>query len=130
MLHHLPDAALQDALFRESRRVLRPAGVFIGTDGTDTAARRDLHQEDILVPLDPARLPERLRAAGFRDVCVASDGDRFRFSGVGLRFRPHIHVESRVCRSTHWWTDAEGARNKQPGEGHAVHGPCSGQQGV
>jgi SAM-dependent methyltransferase len=79
MLHHLPAPALQDALFRETRRALRLSGVFIGTDGQDTPDRRDLHEDDIFIPLDPETLPDRLRAAGFKEIAVESDGDRFRF---------------------------------------------------
>ena len=33
MLHHVPTAALQDRLFAEAFRVLRPGGVFAGSDG-------------------------------------------------------------------------------------------------
>src|SRR5688572_25875812 len=32
MLHHVQSAALQDRLFSEVRRVLRPGGVFVGSD--------------------------------------------------------------------------------------------------
>jgi ubiquinone/menaquinone biosynthesis C-methylase UbiE len=32
MLHHVPTAALQDEAFSEIARVLRPGGVFAGTD--------------------------------------------------------------------------------------------------
>jgi SAM-dependent methyltransferase len=32
MLHHVPTCELQDRLFKESRRVLRPGGVFAGSD--------------------------------------------------------------------------------------------------
>lgn len=79
MLHHIPTAAGQDRLFREVRRILRPGGLFVGTDGLDTPERRDLHSDGTFVPVDPDALPGRLASAGLRDVRVAVDGDRVRF---------------------------------------------------
>lgn len=51
----------------------------LGTDGADTPSRRALHVDDVFTPVDPAGLPGRLRAAGFAEVLVDGDGDRFRF---------------------------------------------------
>lgn len=79
MLHHIPHPDLQDRALAEVARVLRPGGLLVGTDGEDTPARRALHVDDVFVPVDPAVLPARLRAAGFAEVLVDSDGDRLRF---------------------------------------------------
>lgn len=81
MLHHIPLAADQDRALAEIARVLRPGGLLLGTDGEDTPSRRALHVDDVFTPIDPAGLPQRLRAAGFVDVLVDSNGDRFRFRG-------------------------------------------------
>jgi len=82
MLHHVPSAALQDALFAEARRVLVPGGVFAGSDSVASSGLRDFHHGDTYVPVDPATLPDRLTAAGFVDVDVAvvEDGHRLIFS--------------------------------------------------
>jgi SAM-dependent methyltransferase len=79
MLHHLPRPALQDLMFREVHRVLRPGAVFAGTDGRDGWTVRLLHIADTFTPIDPATLPSRLEAAGFRDVVVDTKPGRFRF---------------------------------------------------
>jgi SAM-dependent methyltransferase len=79
MLHHIPATALQDRALAEVARVLRPGGLLLGTDGQDTPARRALHDGDVFVPVDPAGLADRLRAAGFTDPVVDGNGDRFRF---------------------------------------------------
>jgi SAM-dependent methyltransferase len=70
MLHHVPSAELQDRLFAEARRVVKPGGVFAGVDSHDGDDFRALHVDDICVPLDPATLAARLKAAGFSEVVV------------------------------------------------------------
>jgi SAM-dependent methyltransferase len=81
MLHHIPDPAGQDAALAELARVLRPGGLLLGTDGEDTPRRRALHVDDVFTPIDPRTFGARLAAAGFVDVLVDSNGDRFRFRG-------------------------------------------------
>jgi SAM-dependent methyltransferase len=80
MLHHVPSAAAQDRLLAEVCRVLRPGGLIAGTDGLDTPGRREVHEGDIFVPVDPATLPGRLAAAGFTGPAVEVAGDRIRFA--------------------------------------------------
>ncbi len=70
MMHHVPTVELQDRLFAEVRRVLRAGGLFVGVDSYDSEDFRKLHVDDICVPLDPATLESRLKAAGFRQVVV------------------------------------------------------------
>jgi len=79
MLHHVPSAQLQDRLFAEARRVLAPGGVFAGSDSLTGPRFRLLHLGDVLVPVDPGTLPDRLRAAGFGDVKVSTAGRALRF---------------------------------------------------
>jgi ubiquinone/menaquinone biosynthesis C-methylase UbiE len=70
MLHHVPSDALQDRLFAEVARVLRPGGVFVGADSLDSEEFRSLHVDDVCVPVDPGRLADRLAGAGFAEVNV------------------------------------------------------------
>jgi SAM-dependent methyltransferase len=70
MLHHVPSPALQDRLFAEACRVLRPGGVFAGSDSQPSLRFRLIHTFDTMVVVDPATLPERLAAAGFAEVEV------------------------------------------------------------
>lgn len=74
-----PLFALQDQLFSELRRVLRPEAVLVGTDSLETASRRELHAGDIYTPVDPSTLKGRLTAVGFVDVIIDEIEDRFRF---------------------------------------------------
>ena len=79
MLHHVPSVALQDALFREAARVLRPGGLFAGTDSLDSDEFRALHVDDICVPIVPSGLADRLADAGFVDVRVDTNPYALRF---------------------------------------------------
>lgn len=80
MLHHVPSPELQDRLFGEVYRVLRPGAPFVGTDSTGRGIGFALlHIGDTKVCIDPDGLKPRLRAAGFEDVGVVADRDSFRF---------------------------------------------------
>ena len=81
MLHHIPTPELQDQLFGETFRVLRPGGVFAGTDSLPRGlAFKLIHIGDTLVLVDPESLPARLASAGFVDVRVSKGSKSFRFS--------------------------------------------------
>jgi SAM-dependent methyltransferase len=82
MLHHVPTAELQDRLFAEAFRVLRPGGVFAGSDGVPSLMFRILHFRDTCNPVPPDTLPDRLRAAGFQDVDVKVGTGRQRWRAV------------------------------------------------
>jgi len=79
MLHHVPSPERQDRLFAEAARVLRPGGMFAGSDSTLSLLFRLLHIGDTMVPVDPDTLPDRLRAAGFQDAKVSRGGRSLRF---------------------------------------------------
>ena len=70
MLHHVPSADAQDALFAEAFRLLRRGGKLIGVDSVDDPELRAFHADDVFVPVDPVTLGSRLEAAGFASVTV------------------------------------------------------------
>lgn len=79
MLHHVPSPALQDRLFAEVYRVLRPGGVFAGTDSVQSWLMRLFHICDTMVLVDPATLRIRLELTGFKEVKIEDGAGRFRF---------------------------------------------------
>ena len=83
MLHHVPSAALQNQLFREVARVLRPGGLFVSVDSVYSRSLRLLHLFDTMVLVDPRTLPERLEQAGFTDVRI--DLNRYAFRCLARR---------------------------------------------
>ncbi|CAJ60593.1 MULTISPECIES: class I SAM-dependent methyltransferase [Frankia] len=82
MLHHVPSPAKQDQLFAETFRVLRPGGVFAGSDSLTSLGFRLIHLGDTSVTVDPGRLPDRLAAAGFERTRIATTAASFRFQGT------------------------------------------------
>ena len=91
MLHHLPGAAAQDRLFAEAARVLRPGGVFAGTDSRPSLRWRLIHLGDTCTPVDPGTLPGRLGAAGFTRVGVDANERLVRFAA----YAPGAESEAR-----------------------------------
>ncbi len=82
MLHHVPSPTLQDELFAQAYRVLRPGGVLAGSDSIDSKGFRLIHFRDTCVPVPPSTLPVRLRQAGFEDVVVETSLHSVRFRAV------------------------------------------------
>lgn len=79
MLHHVPSLPFQDRLFTEAARVLRPGGVFVGTDSIDSTLLKVIHIGDTLTAVDPRNLPNRLQAVGFSGIAVDVRRRAFRF---------------------------------------------------
>lgn len=73
MLHHVPTVELQDRIFAEVARVLRPGGAFVACDAIRSDGLEAFHEGDTYLPIDPATLPARLAAQGFVDVDVEVD---------------------------------------------------------
>jgi SAM-dependent methyltransferase len=82
MLHRVPSVTLQDRLFAQARRVLRPGGVFAGTDTAPGVLLRLAHVGDTMVAVDPATLGQRLETAGFDEVEVKGRLGEFRFRAI------------------------------------------------
>jgi ubiquinone/menaquinone biosynthesis C-methylase UbiE len=86
MLHHLPSPEAQNRLLAEVARVLRPGGLFAGTDSLGKGLLfRALHVGDTLVPVAPDGLPDRMRAAGLGEPAVSQSASSFRFRAVKPR---------------------------------------------
>jgi SAM-dependent methyltransferase len=79
MLHHIGSPSLQDRLLQQVARVLRPGGIFAGTDSLDRRSFRWLHCFDTCVVVPPNTFGSRLEAAGFHEVRVDLNPYAFRF---------------------------------------------------
>ena len=73
MLHHVPTPELQDQLFAELARVLKPSGVLVLSDSLGSDELRAFHGGDTYNPVDPATLPARLERAGFDAIDVQTN---------------------------------------------------------
>lgn len=70
MLHHVRTAALQNTILAEALRVLRPGGIFIGSDSLASDDLHHFHVDDTYNPVEPASLLIRLLTIGFWPVTV------------------------------------------------------------
>jgi ubiquinone/menaquinone biosynthesis C-methylase UbiE len=73
MLHHVPTVALQDRLFGEIARVLRPGAALVASDSLASDELAAHYTDDTYNPVDPASLPDRLSAAGFERIDVRTN---------------------------------------------------------
>jgi SAM-dependent methyltransferase len=88
MLHHVPSVTLQQQLFAEVARTLRPGGIFAALDVQGSTALRLIHVGDTWMPIAAATLPARLASAGLDHAVVATRGRYFRCAAV--RALPHF----------------------------------------
>jgi SAM-dependent methyltransferase len=75
MLHHVPTFESQRKLLAAAFRVLRPGGVFIGSDSLASDDLRDFHDGDTYNPIAPSCLLGCLLALGFACITVVVDDD-------------------------------------------------------
>ncbi len=75
MLHHVPTPECQSKLLTEAFRVLRPGGVFVGSDSRSGVALRDFHEGDTYNPIAPPTLLGLLLTLGFTGITVVVDYD-------------------------------------------------------
>jgi ubiquinone/menaquinone biosynthesis C-methylase UbiE len=73
MLHHVPTPALQNKILAEVLRVLKPGGVFIGSDSLASNDLHHFHADDTYNPVDPAWLLGRLQTLGFGEITIIVD---------------------------------------------------------
>jgi SAM-dependent methyltransferase len=83
MLHHVPTVELQDRLFTEVARVLRPGAALVASDSLGSDALAAAHEDDTYNPVDPASLEQRLAAAGFTDIAVKTN--EYGWAAIGFR---------------------------------------------
>jgi SAM-dependent methyltransferase len=80
MLHHIPSRELQDRALAEAARVLRPGGVFAGSDSIGGGVLfRAIHVGDTLNLVDPDTFGARLTAAGFAQPQISTTERSFRW---------------------------------------------------
>ena len=65
MLHHVPTTAQQNRVLAEAFRVLRPGGVFLGSDSLPSDGLHQFHEGDTYNPVEPAAFLTRLQTVGF-----------------------------------------------------------------
>jgi ubiquinone/menaquinone biosynthesis C-methylase UbiE len=68
MLHHVPSVTLQDQPLADAWCVLRPGGVFAGSDTALGVLLQLAQIGDSMVSVDPAALSHRLKTAGFDEL--------------------------------------------------------------
>lgn len=73
MLHHVSSTVGQNRILAEIMRVLRPGGVFIGSDSIASDGLHHFHEGDVYNPIDPGSLYTRLSTLGFTRVSVMVD---------------------------------------------------------
>jgi SAM-dependent methyltransferase len=85
VLHHLRSSAVQDQVFAEIHRVLRPGGIFLAFEINDSWIHRIGHIRSTFVPVPPASAFARLTVAGFSRVLVDFQRGGYRVRALRAR---------------------------------------------
>jgi rubredoxin len=96
----VPTAELQDRLFAEVARVLRPGSQFVASDSVASNELAAFHHDDIYNPIDPDTLADRLAATGFTDVEVRTNAFAWAARGQPTRSRARRSRQRRITWST------------------------------
>ncbi len=104
MLHHVTPVTVQDRLFSEVIRVLKPGGIFAGADSPQSFVLRILHMFDRVSMIDSSTLADRLQAAGFENIRVSVSRYAFRFSARKPkdRYLPGSSSVNTACSENEW----------------------------
>jgi ubiquinone/menaquinone biosynthesis C-methylase UbiE len=70
MLHHVPTPTLQNKIFAEALRVLRPGGVLIASDSVPSDDLHHFHEGDTYNPVEPGTIVSRLQTIGFARLTI------------------------------------------------------------
>jgi ubiquinone/menaquinone biosynthesis C-methylase UbiE len=84
VLHHLRSTDAQDGMFAEVFRVLRPGGVFLTFEITDSWLYRAVHYRSTFTPIVSKSAVARLTAAGFSGIAIKQRTAAYRLRA----FRP------------------------------------------
>lgn len=82
VLHHLKSCNLQDQMFSEVFRILRPGGLFVAFEITDGWIHRIGHIRSTFTPVSPASVFPRLTAAGFSKIALDLRPGAFRVTAL------------------------------------------------
>ncbi|MGB2632670.1 MAG: class I SAM-dependent methyltransferase [Candidatus Acidiferrum sp.] len=93
VLHHLKSTELQDQMFAEAFRVLRPGGVFIVFEIPDNWLHRVGHIRSTFTPMVPGSVFPRLNTAGFSEISLDVRSGGFRFTAIRPTTAPDMGNE-------------------------------------
>jgi SAM-dependent methyltransferase len=82
VLHHLKSPQLQDRVFAEVFRVLRPGAIFLACEIPDSWLHHIGHIGSTFTPLAPDSVSPRLISAGFTNIAVDARPCAFRFAAI------------------------------------------------